>query len=120
MEKFAGTLAVVTGASAGIGHGLVLELLKSKDLKVSQKIKQLWFRVRRQVDFRTFNFDSKVIGLARREIDIRHENFVSFKCDVGNAEQVKAAFENIRKQFPDIPISILVNNAGHAKVRYKL
>ena len=34
MEKFAGTLAVITGASAGIGRGLVLELLKSKDLKV--------------------------------------------------------------------------------------
>ena len=34
MEKFAGTIAVITGASAGIGRGLVLELLKSKDLKV--------------------------------------------------------------------------------------
>ena len=68
---------------------------------------------------RSTNFDLQVIGLARREIDIRHENFVALKCDVGNAGQVKAAFKNIKEQFPNIPISILVNNAGHAKVRYE-
>ena len=90
MNKFAGTIAVVTGASAGIGLGITKRLLQEPDLIV--------------------------IGLARRSIDIVNDKFTSIKCDVGKAEDVEAAFNQIKKQYPAKCISILINNAGHAKV----
>ena len=92
MNKFAGTIAVVTGASAGIGRGITERLLQEPDLLV--------------------------VGLARRSIDIANEKFTSIKCDVGKAEEVEAAFNQIKQQYPDKNISILINNAGHAKVKY--
>ena len=42
--------------------------------------------------------------------------FTSIQCDVGQADQVEAAFGQIAAKFPDKNISILINNAGHAKV----
>ena len=92
MNKFAGTIAVVTGASAGIGRGITERLLQEPDLLV--------------------------VGLARRSIDIANEKFTSIKCDVGKAEEVEAAFNQIKQQYPDKNISILINNAGHAKVKH--
>ena len=91
MDKFKGSIAVVTGASAGIGRGIVEKLLKDGD-------------------------DLIVIGLARRVIDIANDKFNSIQCDVGDAEQVEAAFNQIGQLYPDRKISILINNAGHAKV----
>ena len=53
MNKFSGTIAVVTGASAGIGLGITERLLQEPDLLV--------------------------VGLARRSIDIDNDNFTSIK-----------------------------------------
>ena len=90
MNKFAGTIAVVTGASAGIGLGITERLLQEPDLLV--------------------------VGLARRWINIDDDKFTSIKCDVGKADEVEAAFNQIKKKYPAKSISILINNAGHAKV----
>jgi 3-oxoacyl-[acyl-carrier protein] reductase len=90
MEKFANSVCIVTGASAGIGKELCKILLDEGQ-------------------------NLKVIGLARREIEIAHENFHGMICDVSKANQISDTVEKIRKLFPDRKISILVNNAGHAK-----
>lgn len=49
MEKFHGTIAVVTGASSGIGLGIVKKLLETKKLEV--------------------------VGLSRREMTLTEPNF---------------------------------------------
>lgn len=49
MEKFHGSIAVVTGASSGIGLGIVKKLLETKELEV--------------------------IGLSRREMTLAEPNF---------------------------------------------
>ena len=52
MEKFSGTIAVVTGASSGIGLGIVKKLLESKELEV--------------------------VGFSRREMTLSEPNFRKF------------------------------------------
>ena len=49
MEKFHGTIAVVTGASSGIGLGIVEKLLETAELEV--------------------------VGLSRREMKLSQPNF---------------------------------------------
>ena len=49
MEKFHGSIAVVTGASSGIGLGIVKKLLETKQLEV--------------------------VGLSRREMTLSESNF---------------------------------------------
>jgi len=90
MEKFHGTIAVVTGASSGIGLGIVEKLLETAELEV--------------------------VGLSRREMKLSKSNFSWFKCDVGNAEDVERTFSEISSKFPNRNISILINNAGHTKL----
>ena len=104
MEKFEGTIAIVTGASGGIGLGIAKKLIQFSRLEV--------------------------IGFSRREITVRYtvyaifeneykiSNFIQswIKCDVGNAEDVENAFSEISLKFPDKRISILINNAANAKL----
>merc|ERR1719515_535198 len=90
MEKFHGSIAVVTGASSGIGLGIVKKLLETKELEV--------------------------IGLSRREMTLAEPNFSWFKCDVGKAVEVEKAISAIIEKFPTRKISISVNNAGHSKL----
>lgn len=87
-----GKVAVVTGASAGIGAAIVEDLAKA---------------------------GINVVGLARRveKIDEVIKNIGTtlgkvhaYQCDVTDVQSVKAAFEWIEKKFGNI--SILVNNAG--------
>ena len=65
MNKFAGTVAVVTGASAGIGRGIAERLCEE---------------------------GLSVVGLSRRKVDLENDNFSSLQCDVGNAAEVQDAF----------------------------
>lgn len=93
MDRWKGKIAVVTGASAGIGEAIVKDLAKN---------------------------GINVVGLARRpqKIDeyakemsgVDCGKIYSRKCDVSNLKSVKAAFKWIEEQF-DV-INILVNNAG--------
>lgn len=93
-DKWEGKVAVVTGASCGMGAAIFKELAKNK---------------------------IKVIGLARRlerveaiidELKLS-ENAFAFKCDVSDSESIKKAFEWIESKFG--VVNILVNNAGVCK-----
>lgn len=90
MDKWKGKIAVVTGASVGIGEAIV------KDLA---------------------NKGITVIGLARRPEKIEEYakelsegQIFSYKCDVSDLESIKSAFHWIEEKFG--VINILINNAG--------
>ncbi|XP_055846058.1 farnesol dehydrogenase-like [Episyrphus balteatus] len=95
MERWAGKIAVVTGASSGIGLATVKDLVKAGVI---------------------------VIGLARRvnkmkrledELQFRRGSFHSCECDISKLESIKAAFKWIEETFSKI--NILINNAGILK-----
>ena len=112
MNKFANSIAVVTGASSGIGEtnffysldhithrffiinisgrGIVTELVKYPEIEV--------------------------VGLSRSKLELESSNFTFLKCDVANARDVTNAFNQIENKFPNKKISILINNAGMSKV----
>ena len=95
MEKWVGKLAVVTGASAGIGAAIV------RDFAIA---------------------GINVVGLARRVENIEAVisslgetpgKVYAYKCDVSDLQSVKSAFAWIESKFGSI--QILVNNAGIGK-----
>ena len=90
MDKWKGKIAVVTGASVGIGEAIVKDLSRQ---------------------------GITVIGLARRPEKIEEYasklsegQIFARKCDVSDLESIKTAFQWIEEKFG--VINILVNNAG--------
>ncbi|XP_046964335.1 farnesol dehydrogenase-like [Vanessa cardui] len=94
MERWAGKVAVVTGASSGIGAALSLRLA---------------------------NHGLTVVGLARRTHlidDLASKvtgagNIVTKSCDVSKPEDIEAAFKWVEQKFGGP--HVLVNNAGFLK-----
>ncbi|XP_049822304.1 farnesol dehydrogenase-like [Aethina tumida] len=91
-ERWVGKVAVITGASSGIGADIAKTLVK-KGLKV--------------------------VGLARRKEKIDElaqslgkcqGKLYSIKCDVSNEEEIKKAFKWTTENVG--PVHILINNAG--------
>lgn len=95
MERWAGKIAVVTGASSGIGAAIAIALAKANMI---------------------------VVGLARRPnlIDQLSEslpnevksNLYSVKCNLADESDIKSAFKWIDEKFGSV--DVLVNNAGVA------
>jgi NADP-dependent 3-hydroxy acid dehydrogenase YdfG len=90
MEKWEGKIAVVTGASSGIGEAIVRDLAKH---------------------------GLTVIGLARRSEKVEEisREFAkgkvsAIKCDVSELASIKSAFKEIEQKFSHI--HVLINNAG--------
>ncbi|KAF5288872.1 hypothetical protein FQA39_LY03751 [Lamprigera yunnana] len=91
MDKWKGKIAVITGASSGIGAALTVTLLKEGLI---------------------------VVGIARRKEKIQElsisENLYAVKADVTKEEDILNAFKWIKDNVG--PIHILVNSAGIARV----
>lgn len=93
MERWSGKIAIVTGASSGIGASIVVELAKA---------------------------GVRVVGLARRaaRVEALKEQLSdsvkgelhAFKCDVTSETDIKSAFQWVEIKFGGI--DILINNAG--------
>ncbi|XP_065365869.1 farnesol dehydrogenase-like [Calliphora vicina] len=96
MERWQKKVAVVTGASSGIGSAIVKDLLKA---------------------------GVQVVGLARRKERVEELRdslsadqkslLTAIKCDVSKQQSVNEAFDEIIAKFGGV--DILVNNAGCAK-----
>lgn len=96
MDRWRNKVAVVTGASSGIGAAIVKDLVEN---------------------------GLQVVGLARRPervTDIlktlppaKHGNLTALRCDVSDVQSVNKAFDTIIAKFGGI--DILVNNAGCLK-----
>ncbi|XP_033225686.1 farnesol dehydrogenase-like [Belonocnema kinseyi] len=91
MERWVGKIAVVTGASNGIGLAIAKSLVREGMI---------------------------VVGLARRKAKMESEmkglkekgTFHAFECDVSKQEDVIKAFDWIKKNLA--MVNVLVNNAG--------
>uniref|UniRef100_A0A1B0DIX8 Dehydrogenase n=2 Tax=Phlebotomus papatasi TaxID=29031 RepID=A0A1B0DIX8_PHLPP len=93
MDRWVNRVAVVTGASSGIGAEIAKDLTKSGMIVVG-----LARRVER--------FDELKSGLP----DEQKNNFHGLKCDVMDEEEVAKTFAAIEEKFGGI--DVLVNNAG--------
>ncbi|KAG5684969.1 hypothetical protein PVAND_014174 [Polypedilum vanderplanki] len=85
MEKWQNKIAVVTGASSGIGEAIVKSLA---------------------------SYRLQVIGLARKveKIPSCEGRVTAIKCDISDLDEIKRVFKEIEEKFGII--HILVNNAG--------
>ena len=95
MDRWCGKVALVTGASFGIGASITQELAKA-GVKV--------FGLARRVEL--------IEELKRDTGDVEGE-IIPLKGDVSKEEEILAAFKTIKAKFGTI--HILVNNAGNER-----
>lgn len=96
LEQYAGKVAVVTGASAGIGKAIAEELVKHGVIVAA---------VARRLD----RLEELAKQLASEKGKVH-----PFKCDLKNQQEILTTFQKITTQLG--AIHILVNNAGMARV----
>uniref|UniRef100_U5EW40 Putative dehydrogenase n=1 Tax=Corethrella appendiculata TaxID=1370023 RepID=U5EW40_9DIPT len=92
MERWKNKLAIVTGASSGIGAAIVLELIKCEMIVVG---------LARRID--------KIEAL-KAQIPGLEKNLHAVKCDVTKEEEILSVFKWIDEQFRGV--HVLINNAG--------
>lgn len=101
MEKAAGKVAVITGASRGIGREIALTLAEQG------------YHV--AINYRTGKKEAQEVCAAARNFGVRAE---AFYADVGNLQELTRMYEEIDQVFPEI--HLLVNNAGSSSEVYFL
>ena len=87
--------AIVTGASGGIGSAIVKKLVDDGYFVAAM-----------------YNSDEKGISKLKDELTKsgRLDRLLFVKADLSSSEEIKSAFDTVRKSFPRI--DLLVNNAG--------
>lgn len=100
MDKWIGKIAVVTGASSGIGAAIAKDFAQSDIITIG---------LARRVDR---------MEALKRELGDFAENFIPMICDVANEDSIRRAFAIIDEEFGGV--NILVNNAGLATSRFIL
>ncbi|XP_055620926.1 farnesol dehydrogenase-like [Toxorhynchites rutilus septentrionalis] len=93
MERWAGKVAVVTGASSGIGAATVKELVKAGMVVIG---------LARRAE-RVEALKSELGGSARNRLH-------AMKCDVSKEEEILRTFQSIEQKFGGV--DVLINNAG--------
>lgn len=92
LDKYVGKVAVVTGASAGIGKAIVEDLTKHGLVVVA---------VARRLE---------LLEKLANQLSTEKGKVHPFKCDLTNQEEILTTFKKITTEVG--PIHILVNNAG--------
>jgi len=88
-------VVLLTGASSGIGYSLAKSLPKENcSLALISRRKNI--------------LDELVVELKNREVKV-----LSYKCDVGNNDEVRDTFEQVKNDFGKIDIAILNAGASH-------
>lgn len=93
MDRWVGKVAVVTGASAGIGAVIAKDLAKRGVITIA---------LARRVE--------KIEELKNNLVDEVKQNLVPYKCDVNSEDDIKSTFKWVEKNYGGV--DILVNNAG--------
>jgi len=93
MDNFSGKIAVVTGASRGIGRAIALELARRGATVVIN-----------------YNSSADAANAVLEEIQAAGGNGMVVQADVSDADQVTALFKAVTQAYGTI--DILVNNAG--------
>jgi len=101
MDRWVGKVAVVTGASSGIGAAIAIDLAKAGMIVVG-----LARRVERVEELKAL-VPSTATGALH-----------AFKCDVSKESEVKAAFDWVIEQYGGV--DVLINNAGIVRLNKKL
>lgn len=97
MEQWKGKVAVVTGASSGIGQAICRDLCKNDVIVVGMA---------RRLD--------RMEALKKEILEAKADaQFYSVKCDVTKESDIRTAFEYVEKTLSGV--DILVNNAGIVK-----
>lgn len=92
MERWAGKVALVTGAAAGIGADICRELVKHGMTVIGCDV------------------NDKQIEKLSGELSDKTGSLVAFHCDLGESEQIETLFNTIIEQFGGV--DLLINNAG--------
>lgn len=92
LNKYVGKVAVVTGASAGIGKAIVEELAKHGLVVVA---------IARRLE---------LLEELANQLSAEKGKVHPFKCDLTNKEDILATFQKITTEVG--PIHVLINNAG--------
>lgn len=95
MDKWSGKIAIVTGASSGIGEGIVRDLVKNG------------------IDVVALARRMEKLEALKEELKSAKGKVIPMKCDVSNKASIDAAFEEIEIKVG--AAQILVNNAGVLK-----
>lgn len=96
MERWSGKIAIVTGASAGIGWAIARDLLAAgmQVIGLARRLQQM---------------ESLKIQLSPKLRDAFHPR----ECDLSNVASIKTAFLWVEQQFGKV--HVLINNAGMAE-----
>ena len=97
MERWRNKIAVVTGASAGIGAATCKALVENGMIVVglARRVEKIETEVRPQLS------------------ETKKQNFYSHKCDVSDEQCVKDTFAWLEQRFGGV--DVLINNAGICK-----
>jgi 3-oxoacyl-[acyl-carrier protein] reductase len=96
MSKFEGKVAIVTGASRGIGRAIATELGKQGATVIVN-----------------YNSSAAAADEVLAEIKANGGDGMTYQCDVSDDAQVTAMFKEVTKTYGQL--DILVNNAGVAR-----
>lgn len=98
MEKWSGKVALITGASSGIGSAVAIDFVRNNIITIG---------LARRVE--------RIEQLKNQLPPDQEKNLHAFKGDITDEKSVKECFKWIEKEFGGV--NILVNNAGKSSVR---
>lgn len=110
MEKWSGKIAVVTGASAGIGIAIVKSLVNHgiNVVGLARRVERVEVRFSISLsNLKTFFHPEQELA---NELKDAPGKVHAFKCDVSDQLSVKSAFQWIESSLGGV--DILINNAG--------